>query len=139
MALHTTHHRFELRIPIIVLTLDLRFEFQSRFRQSGLLERPMSAGRRTADRVRAHLAAAAQAVEALERDIRSGTIDPDQARALEAALFSAVLNAPELAELTLTRAPAAASAPTAPSSSGEKENGGSYLSTACSTATRAGS
>ena len=54
----------------------------------------ISAGRRTEDRVRAHLAAAAQAVEALERDIRSGTIDPDQARALEAALFSAVLVRP---------------------------------------------
>ncbi|HEV7498613.1 MAG TPA: adenylate/guanylate cyclase domain-containing protein, partial [Vicinamibacteria bacterium] len=52
----------------------------------------------------AHLAPAAQALQALEREIRSGAVDPADARALEGALYSAVLNGPNLAELTLTRA-----------------------------------
>jgi len=64
----------------------------------------LAAGRRVEDRVRAHLAAAREAVEALEREIRSGTLDPADTAALEAALYAHVLNAPDLAELTLTRA-----------------------------------
>jgi adenylate cyclase len=63
-----------------------------------------AAGRRIEDRVNAHLAPAQQAVEALEREIRSGTVNPSDPTSLEAALFSRVLNTPNLAELTLTRA-----------------------------------
>jgi adenylate cyclase len=63
-----------------------------------------AAGRRIEDRVNAQLAPAVEALEALEREIRSGTVDPSDARSLEAALFSRVLNTPSLAELTLTRA-----------------------------------
>jgi adenylate cyclase len=63
-----------------------------------------AAGRRIEDRVNAHLAPAEQSLEALERDIRSGTVDASDRRSLEAALFSHVLNTPNLAELTLTRA-----------------------------------
>ncbi|HUG53380.1 MAG TPA: hypothetical protein VMR21_07260, partial [Vicinamibacteria bacterium] len=63
-----------------------------------------AAAHRVEDRVLAHLAPAQQAVEALERQIRSSAIDPGDGRSLEAALFSAVLNSPDLAELTLTRA-----------------------------------
>jgi adenylate cyclase len=62
-----------------------------------------AAGRRIEDRVNTHLAPAEQALEALEREIRSGAIDPGDARSLEAALFAHVLNTPNLAELTLTR------------------------------------
>ncbi len=63
-----------------------------------------AAGRRIEDRVTAHLAPAQQALEALERDIRSGAVDPAEPRSLEAALYSRVLNTPNLEELTLTRA-----------------------------------
>jgi adenylate cyclase len=63
-----------------------------------------AAGRRIADRVNAHLEPAQQGLEALEREIRSGTVDPADTPSLEAALFSRILNAPNLAELTLTRA-----------------------------------
>jgi adenylate cyclase len=63
-----------------------------------------AAARRIEDRVNAHIAPAEQALQALEREIRSGTVDPPSRRSLEAALFSRVLNTPNLAELTLTRA-----------------------------------
>ena len=63
-----------------------------------------AAGRRIEDRVTAHLAPAQQALQALERDIRSGAVDPAEPRSLEAALYSRVLNTPNLEELTLTRA-----------------------------------
>jgi adenylate cyclase len=61
-------------------------------------------GRRIEDRVKAHIAPAEQALRGLERQIRSGAVDPDESRSLETALFSQVLNTPDLAELTLTRA-----------------------------------
>jgi adenylate cyclase len=64
----------------------------------------IAAGRRIEDRVNAHLAPAEWAVHALEREIRSGVVDPADTGSLEAALFSHVLNTPNLAELTLTRA-----------------------------------
>src|SRR5438552_4241950 len=63
-----------------------------------------AAGRRIEDRVTAHLAPAQQALQALEREIRSGAGDPADPRSLEAALYSRVLNTPNLEELTLTRA-----------------------------------
>jgi len=63
-----------------------------------------AAGRRIEDRVNAHFAPAAHSLEALEREIRSGTVDPADGRSLEGALYSRVLNSPNLAELTLTRA-----------------------------------
>src|SRR6185295_16433662 len=47
---------------------------------------------------------AVQALQALEREIRSGAVDPADRRSLEGALYSRVLNSPNLAELTLTRA-----------------------------------
>ena len=64
----------------------------------------VAAGRRIEDRVNAHLAPAQDAIEDLEREIRSGTVDPADTRSLEGALFAQVLNTPHLAELTLTRA-----------------------------------
>ena len=104
----TLGHVFALTMAGLALLLGALFALLLEGSRRSILQSAdtlrTSAGRRTEDGVRAHLSAAAQAVEALERDIRSGTIDPDQARGLEAALFSAVLNAPELAELTLTRA-----------------------------------
>ena len=63
-----------------------------------------AAGRRIEDRVNAHFAPAVEALQALEREIRSGAVDPGDPRSLEAALFSRVLNTPNLEELTLTRA-----------------------------------
>jgi len=63
-----------------------------------------AAGRRIEDRVRAHFAPAVESLQALEREIRSGTVDPADPRSLEGALYSRVLNSPNLAELTLTRA-----------------------------------
>src|SRR5712691_6821304 len=64
----------------------------------------VAAGRRIEDRVTTHLAPAQEALEDLEREIRSGTVDPADTRSLEAALFAQVLNTPHLSELTLTRA-----------------------------------
>src|SRR5262249_26885965 len=63
-----------------------------------------AAARRVEDRVSAHLAPAGDAVEAREREIRSGALDPGDTRALETALSSAVLNTPDLDELPLPRA-----------------------------------
>ena len=63
-----------------------------------------AAGRRIEDRVNAHFAPAVHALQALEREIRSGAVDPADLRSLEGALYSSVLNSPNLAELTLTRA-----------------------------------
>jgi adenylate cyclase len=63
-----------------------------------------AAARRVEERVRAHLDTAEQAVEALEREVRAGAVDPADDRAVERALFAAMLNTPSLAELTLTRA-----------------------------------
>ena len=63
-----------------------------------------AAGRRIEDRVNAHFAPAVHALQALEREIRSGAVDPADLRSLEGALYSSVLNSPSLAELTLTRA-----------------------------------
>jgi adenylate cyclase len=63
-----------------------------------------SVGRRTQDAVERLLAPAQDAVLGLERALRSGAVDPDDPTALEAALFTAVLNAPDLDELTMTRA-----------------------------------
>jgi adenylate cyclase len=64
----------------------------------------VAAGRRIEDRVNVQLAPAPEAIEDLEREIRSGTLDPADTRSLEAALYAQVLNTPHLAELTLTRA-----------------------------------
>jgi adenylate cyclase len=63
-----------------------------------------AAGRRIEDRVRAHFAPAVESLQALEREIRSGAVDPADPRSLEGALYSRVLNSSSLAELTLTRA-----------------------------------
>jgi adenylate cyclase len=64
----------------------------------------IATGRRIEDRVNAHFAPAAEALQSLERDVRSGAVEPGDPRALEAVLYSHVLNTPNLEELTLTRA-----------------------------------
>src|SRR6266496_1128051 len=104
----TLGHVFALMIVGLTLLLGLLFTVLVQGSRRSIIQAAdslrIAAGRRIEERVGAHLAPAEQALEALEREIRSGTVDPSDTHALEAALFSHVLNAEHLAELTLTRA-----------------------------------
>src|SRR5687768_2016754 len=55
-----------------------------------------SVGRRTQTLVERHLSPAQDAALGLERAIRAGAVDPADLRSLEASLFTAVLNNPDL-------------------------------------------
>jgi adenylate cyclase len=110
MAAHrlTLGQVFALLMTGLALLLALLFTVLLEGSRRSIIEAADSlrtaAGRRIEDRVNAHLAPAEQALEALEREIRSGAVNPLEPESLEAALFSHVLNTPNLAELTLTRA-----------------------------------
>jgi hypothetical protein len=63
-----------------------------------------AAARRVEEQVQRELGEAQRALENVEREIRSGSVDVDDPLCVESALFDEVIDRPRLAEVTLTRA-----------------------------------
>ncbi len=92
---------------IAVLLAALLFAFLESSRRSILQTSHTlraAAARRVEEQVRRELGEAERALENVEREIRSGSVDVDDLLRAEAALFNEIIDNPRLAEATFTRA-----------------------------------
>ena len=92
---------------IAVLLAALLFAFLESSRRSILQTSHTlraAAARRVEEQVRRELGEAERALENVEREIRSGSVDVDDLLRAESALFNEIIDNPRLAEATFTRA-----------------------------------